>query len=120
MCDRHNRPRNGWPASDADRRIGSTQSRTPADPESGRGRYGARRCQRARAPASARRTPAVGRAGQSGKGTGGGVLRGGQHAVDAAKPEGIERAIAADLVVVLLQEPEQPPRIAAEHGEEAG
>jgi hypothetical protein len=62
----------------------------------------------------------VGKAGQSGKGTGGGVLRGGQHAVDAAKPKGIERAIAAELVVVLLQESEQPPRIVAEHGEEAG
>ena len=63
----------------------------------------------------------VGKAGhQSGKGTGGGVLRGGQHAIDPAKSEGIERAIPAELAVVLLQEPEQPPGVVAEHGEEAG
>jgi hypothetical protein len=49
-----------------------------------------------------------------------GILRGGQHAIDSAKSKGIERAIPAELAVVLLQEPEQPPGVVAEHGEEAG
>jgi hypothetical protein len=57
---------------------------------------------------------------QSGKGAGGSVLRGGQHAVDFAMPEGIEGAIATELTVALLQEPEQSPWIVAEHGKEAG
>jgi len=56
----------------------------------------------------------VGKAGhQSGKGAGGGILRGGQHTIDPAKSQGIERAIPAELAVVLLQKPEQPPGIVA-------
>jgi hypothetical protein len=43
-----------------------------------------------------------GRRHQSGKGTGGDILRGGQHPIDPAKSKGIERTIPAELAVVLL------------------
>lgn len=71
-------------------------------------------------PRQRRRSKRVGGPGhESGKRAGSRVFCGCKDAIDPSVAEGVERANATELIVVLLQEPEQPPGIATKHVKQA-